>query len=384
MHNVDMGPMSTRRPLRRLKLIIIAIVAAVLVAGGGIFVYARYRYDQIPKLQSTAVSNTGFSKPFNILVAGTDSRQGFSASQQKSYGNTTNAGGNRSDATMIVRVNPSTKKLSLLSIPYDTFLPLYGTNGSNKISDALNNGPSALVKTIEQDLHIPINAFVEVNFGGVVKLVQALGGIHVNFPYPSKDKMSGLKQNSGCQLLNGTQALALARSRYFYYYKNGAWQYDGSSGFGRIHRQHTVVRAMINQAKSSVVTNPLALNAFIGTAVKDVSISSNFSLSRFASLALDFRSFSGKNLNAMTLPTQIVNNYGSYGDVLFPVPTLDSQVIAKFLADSGTTPTTGSTTTAPNTPSTTAAPSISAPKPPGGGGSIVTNSSLPSFDPVPC
>ena len=49
---------------------------------------------------------------------------------------------------------------------------------------------------------------------------------------------------------------------------DGRWLYDGSSGFGRIHRQYTVIRAMINVTKASIVTNSLARNAFIGTTVK--------------------------------------------------------------------------------------------------------------------
>jgi len=372
--------MTDGRIRKRILGLIISLVVLMVLASGGLYTYARYRYDQIPKIQHADVTANPSGAPFDVLVAGTDSRAGLSSTQQKAYGNTTNAGGSRSDLTMIVRVYPSTSKLSILSIPYDTFVPIAGTNGSNKISDALNYGASALVKTIGQDLHIPINAYVGVNFNGVVKLVQALGGINVHFPYPSKDKMSGLRENAGCQLLNGTQALALARSRFFHYYKNGKWQYDGSSGFGRIHRQHAVIRAMISKAKSSVLSNPLALNAFIGTATHDVTINSSLSLTQLVRLALDFRSFSSGNLNTMTLPTQIVNNYGSYGDVLFPVPALDNKVISQFLSGgSSSTQAIGSATT-----STTVAAIPTPSQPPGGGGSIVQDRVRPSFDPTPC
>lgn len=349
--------------------------------GGGAYAYARYRYDQIPKIHNSQVTVASPGAPMNILVAGTDSRKGLTSQQQKSYGNTTVAGGNRSDATMIVRVVPGSKKISVLSIPYDTFVPIYGTNGPNKISDALNYGPNALVKTVEQSIGIPINAYVGVNFNGVINLVQSLGGIKVNFPYPSKDPKSGLNQPAGCQLLNGTQALALARSRYFYYYKNGAWQYDPTSGFGRIHRQHTVIRAMINKAKASVLSNPLALNAFIGNAVQNVAINSKLSLSELAHLALEFRSFSGSNLTTYTYPTQIVNNYGKYGDVLFPVKSLDSKVVSEFLSGSRTTP---SSAGANSSTTTTGVSSSSSNLPPAVKGSIVQNRTLPSFDPTAC
>lgn len=365
---------------KKVTKITISVVVFLLLVGGGAFAYANYRYSQIPKVHNSDVSPVSFSQPINILVAGTDSRKGLTGAQQKSYGNTTIAGGNRSDATMIVRVVPSTKQVSVLSIPYDTFVPIYGSNGPNKISDALNNGPKALVKTVEQSIGIPINAYVGINFNGVIQLVQSLGGIKVDFPYPSKDPKSGLNVQSGCQLLNGTQALALARSRYFYYYKNGSWQYDGSSGFGRIHRQHTVIRAMINKAKASVLSNPLALNAFIGSAVKNVAINSKLSLSKLAQLALDFRSFSGSKLATYTYPTQIVNNYGKYGDVLFPVKSLDAQVVSKFLSTGSAS--TSNSSPSSTTPTTTTPSSSNLPTPIKG--SIVQNRSLPSFDPVPC
>ncbi len=373
---------------RVLKLGIVIVVFAVLVSGGA-YAYARYRYSQIPKLKHTGVLAAESGKPFDVLVAGTDSRAGLTAAQQKKYGNTIVAGGSRSDATMIVRVSPQSGKVALLSIPYDTFVHIAGTSGSNKISDALNYGPSALIKTIQENFHVPINAFVGVNFNGLEELVQALGGINVFFPYPSKDPKSGLNENSGCQLLNGSQALALARSRYFYYYKNGKWQYDPTSGFGRIHRQHTVIRAMIAKAKSEILGNPLALNSFIGTAVHDVTINNGLSLSSLIHLALTFRSFSSQNLNAMTLPTRIVNNYGAFGDVLFPVQSLDVKVISQFLATGSTPPpkpsiVSSSSTSTTSTTSTTVLSIPTPPPPPGGGGSIVQNRSRPSFDPTTC
>lgn len=382
--------MSSKRIKKRLIKLGIAIVAFAVIVSGGSYAYARYRYSQIPKVKHTGVTKATTGSPFDVLVAGTDSRKGLSPAQQKKYGNATVAGGSRSDATMIVRVNPSNGKISVLSIPYDTFVPLAGTSGSNKISDALDYGPSALVKTIEQSFHIPINAYIGVNFNGLEKLVQALGGISVYFPYPSKDPKSGLNQNSGCQILDGSQALALARSRYFYYFKSGKWQYDPTSGFGRIHRQHTVIKAMIAKAKSDILGNPLALNDFVGTAVHDVTINNGLSLSRLIHLAFDFRSFSSSDLKTSTLPTQIVNNYKSYGDVLFPVPSLDAKVISQFLSGgSGVKSTsdassTSSTTSAAPTTTTTSINVQAPPPPPGGGGSIVQNRVRPSFDPTVC
>ena len=100
-----------------------------------------------------------------------------------------------------------------------------------------------MVKTITANFGIPINHVVQVDFAGFQDAVNALGGIYLDFPYPAKDAYSGLDITTpGCQLLNGAQALAVARARHYEYYADGYWQYDGTSDFGRIQRQDVFIR----------------------------------------------------------------------------------------------------------------------------------------------
>lgn len=311
----------------------LALLLVVVLLAGGIYAYSRYRFGQVHRIGVGSVTQQAApGKPFNVLLIGTDTRAGLTGAGAKAYGTAQQAGGNRADTMMVARIDPKTGHVGLLSIPYDYFAPISGTNGPNKISDALNGGPAQLIKTIESDLNIPISHYVEVNFSGFVNMVNALGGVKVNFPYPSKDTMSGLSvPHAGCQTLNGTQSLALVRSRFFRYYKNGYWHYDGSGAFGRIDRQHAFMQAAANRVKSSLLSNPIQLNSFVGTAVHYVTIDKGMSLSSMVSLALQLHSASG-HVTAYTLPTQIVNNYGSYGDVLFPVPSLDAKVLGKFMS----------------------------------------------------
>ena len=133
------------------------------------------------------------------------------------------------------------------------------------------------MKTITANFGIPINHVVQVDFWGFQDAVNALGGIYMNFPYPAKDAYSGLNITTpGCQLLNGIQALAVARSRHYYYYANGYWHYDGTSDFGRIQRQDVFIKAMMSSAKSKV--NPLTINAFIGSIHEGLTIDDSFGL----------------------------------------------------------------------------------------------------------
>ena len=124
-----------------------------------------------------------------MLVAGSDSRSFVkTAGQCKSFGCGADAGGQRSDVIILVRVVPAERKIEMLSIPRDTWVTIPGDvqyiSGQNRINAAFNTGPSLLVQTILQDFHIPINYFVEVNFLGLQNMVNAIGGIHLRLQGP--------------------------------------------------------------------------------------------------------------------------------------------------------------------------------------------------------
>src|SRR6516164_6682571 len=177
---------------------------------------------------------------FVFLVVASDSRAGNTGQAVQSFGSASQVTGQRSDVVQLWRVTPSTKTIQIVSIPRDTVASMlapddtqYGTY--NRINVSYNTGANQLVKTITANFGIPINHVVQVDFSGFQNGVNALGGIYMNFPYPAKDALSGLNITTpGCQLLNGSQALAVARSRHFYWYQNGYWHYDGTSDFGRI------------------------------------------------------------------------------------------------------------------------------------------------------
>ncbi len=161
----------------------------------------------------------------------------------------------------MARVVPATHQVLLMSIPRDLWVNIPGNvpdiSGMNRINSAFNNGPSLLVQTIEDDLGIPINDFAEINFPGLEGMVNSLGGIYLDFSMPVKDSYSGLNiTKTGCQLVNGTQALALVRSRHLFYFQNGTWNADVQSDFSRIQRQDVFFRAMITRSHQKI-TDPL-------------------------------------------------------------------------------------------------------------------------------
>jgi LCP family protein required for cell wall assembly len=378
---------------------LIVLVAAVV--GGG-YAYVWYRYNQINKVHINAEVAAASGAPFTILVIGSDSRVGESS---QAFGSASVVTGQRSDVVQLWRVTPSTKQIQVLSIPRDTVVSMLPPDSAqfgtyNRINSSFNSGADQLVKTITANFGIPINHVVQVDFAGFQDAVNALGGIYLDFPYPAKDSYSGLDITTpGCQLLNGAQALAVARARHYEYYSNGYWQYDGTSDFGRIERQDVFLRSLITAAKSKV--SPLTVNAFIGSIHEGITIDDGFGINELIGLALDYHSFDPTNLNALTLPTEAANDFGDLGDVLTVQQPEAQQMLVNIFGSDLVAPTNvppdadgnpnyppqvTTTTVGPATP-TTAAGGSSGGGSSGGsssGATTTTTTAPPSFNPTPC
>ena len=101
--------------------------------------------------------------------------------------------------------------------------------GSNRINTAFDTGANLLVQTIQQDLGIPINHYVEVNFDTFRDISNAVGGVNFYFPTPAKDTYSlSTSRPPGATASKGDQALAFVRSRHYEYYQNGYWHFEAA------------------------------------------------------------------------------------------------------------------------------------------------------------
>ena len=127
----------------------------------------------------------------NYLVVGTDSREGVDPDIE-------NAGailggdvsGARTDTIAVLRVEGHA--VSLLAIPRDLYVPL-ATGSTNRINAAFAfGGPEALFATVQAQLWIGITHYLEIDLAGFLGLVDALGGVTIEFPHPAYDVGSGL------------------------------------------------------------------------------------------------------------------------------------------------------------------------------------------------
>ncbi len=151
-----------------------------------------------------------------------------------------------------------------------------------------------------------------MSFAGLINAADALGGVYLNFPYPSWDPYSGLRiLHPGCQIVQGFQALALTRSRHFYYNNihakffprttasdselyDAGWVYDGTSDFGRIDRQNAFLRAMVDQAKK--LYNPLTILHFLAALPQGITLDSTITLHELVGLAVRFHSINANSI----------------------------------------------------------------------------------------
>jgi LCP family protein required for cell wall assembly len=339
------------------------VVAVALLASSFALAYVTYRYAQIKKinlpglvhggrdsagpLEASSLAGGRYRGPATtILLVGNNTRSGLAPSEGQYFGTSADAGGAHSDVTMLLHLDP-VKGATILSIPRDLFVPLppHSAVGSvGKIDAALNDGPEQLVETITNDLGIPINHYVSINFDGFQHVIDALGGINMNFPLPLRDSYSGLNiVTTGCQHLNGAEALAVVRARHLEWKAFGRWFPDPLSDLSRIRRDHEFLTVLAKTIKAKGLANPLRANAVIGNLVNQVTIDNGLSVSFMLTLLRAYGGLNPDTTPELTLPVTLVPGLhyyyggGDYGSVVFPSEPADAQTIAAFLDETPVT-----------------------------------------------
>ncbi|MFP3915619.1 MAG: LCP family protein [Actinomycetota bacterium] len=203
------------------------------------------------------------------LVVGSDSRENLPEDLEGSFGDFAGA---RADVIMLMQVVDGRRQL--LSIPRDLRVEVPG-HGVNKVNAAYAfGGPDLLVDTVSRATGVAINHYLEVDFGGFAGIVDALGGIELEFPAPARDLKSGLEVVEGRQTVDGETALAYARSRTYEEMRDGEWQASGGGDIERTARQREVLMKMLARASSpgGVIRSPAVLNQVTSNLTADSSV----------------------------------------------------------------------------------------------------------------
>ena len=330
-----------RRSRTKIALVTLATVAVVIVAA--VAVDYSYLNGLVHRINVANESNT-YNNTENILLVGSTTRCGLKV-QNAAYGLCSQGvTGVNSDVVMILHLDLTTQRVSILSIPRDLFVPNARTTGANKIDAALYDGPSQLVAAVQEDFGIPINHYIELNFDTFASVVNVLGGINMYFPMEIFDAYSGLNiRHTGCQHLNGYQALQVVRARHLQIRYAGlgqnhaTWPQEALSDLARIRRDHEFLKVLATAVKAKGISNPITDQRLATAIAPYLTVDSSFTTGNMLSLAQHFANISVNNVLELTMPVVLLQT-GSYlyqgyyyGDVEFPIQPGVNSTIDKFL-----------------------------------------------------
>jgi LCP family protein required for cell wall assembly len=265
----------------------------VLLLLGGLL-WANWKFGQIERVQVSSALGGGTGT--NYLFVGSDSREGIDPDDPNA-GALAPVAGQRSDTLLVLRTSGDSG--AMLSIPRDLFVTIADTGEQQRINAAYNGGPERLVNTVRDNLGIPIHRYVEVDFVSFAGLVDAVGGITIDFPFPARDPKSGLLvTGAGPQQLDGSQALAFVRSRNYIETIDGVDRTDPTADLGRVQRQQQFLRAVLDEV--GAVRNPFKLMSIANSLVGGLRIDDDMTL--FDALGL-LRRMSSLDPEPQTLPT---------------------------------------------------------------------------------
>ncbi len=301
--------MKSPRAIRFFTILSISIVAisAISWAGLGRITAAIPKIDAFaglndrPKKESSAV---------NYLVVGSDTREGLSRAEIKrlKVGGTDVAAGKRSDTMLLVHISKKRDKAAIISVPRDTYARIPEHENSqgklipatySKINSAYNwGGAPLLIQTFEAMSGLRIDHYVEINFVGFVRMVDALGGVEICTKRDIDDPKSHLVLPAGRHILDGVDSLKYVRTR----------QFDGLGDLGRMKRQQEFAGAMLRKATSAgVLLNPVKMVDFVGSALDSVVTDEGLNQGDLLTLGKQLRNLSASNVRTLTIPLKYYN-----------------------------------------------------------------------------
>jgi len=262
-----------------LRIIFLAVLASAVAAVAGGFAYfipaaaTALQATQEVTVPSPSASPSGAQLftptpspnpvvsggPFTVLLLGSDDDSKFVADHVLTQ------------SMILVRVVPATKQVTMLSIPRDLYVHL-SPGGTGKIDGAYSyGGAGAAIATVEQDFGVHVNYYIWVGLLGLIKLIDALGGVDVVTTHPVMDDYypadvfsrfpydyERVAVMAGPQHLDGLHAMQYVRSRHG----------DLQSDFGRSQRQQQVLLAIRQKAKQMAPEDIPSIALAIGGELK--------------------------------------------------------------------------------------------------------------------
>lgn len=335
--------------LRRPGALAAALLAVVLGLGAlgalGTVSHLSGNVTTAPlRAEGSGGPRSGDGADLNILLLGSDSRD----LGERSYGEPD--GSRRSDAMVLAHLSAANDRIDVVQLPRDTLmtLPACEDTGSGRslggrgmLNSALNHGASCSVAAVEELTGVRVDHFVELDFEGFIDIVDALGGLPVCLDSALEDPHADLDLPAGPQTVDGTDALALARTRH---------AVGDGSDIARLDHQQMVMSALVQEATGShLLSRPDRLYSFLEATTSALTVDPGLSsLTDMSALGRRAAQVPAEDITFMTMPWEPAP---SDPNRVVPAPEA-SEVFGKLASDAPLT-----APAAPQAPSPPQAPS---------------------------
>jgi LCP family protein required for cell wall assembly len=238
---------------RRAAFLVVALLAWVLGSGlgaldGAVTARAQSTGVVLGKAHAGYTPSLRGSKPVVILAVGSGAREGENV--QRSLG----------DSLHLIFLSPGKRRAVLVGVPRDSYVSIPG-RGSGKINSAMVfGGPDLLVQTMEQNFGVTIDYWALTTFWGFTDMINGVGGLTVDVPFPMVDSYSRSDFQPGVQKLTGPEALAFSRDRH------SLQQGD----FGRQENGGRLMLAALAQFKKQFRTDQARLFTWLGAGMRNI------------------------------------------------------------------------------------------------------------------
>ncbi|WP_028643236.1 LCP family protein [Nocardioides sp. URHA0020] len=291
------------------KVLLASIVVLALATGLSVVFLYRHLNGNLQVLDPTSqLSNRpekavveGPREPLNVLVMGSDSREGAGNNIDGLTG-----GGERSDTTILMHLSADRKRAYGISVPRDLLVdrPDCKKKDGTTIPGATQvmwneafalGGPACTIQQFEQVSGIRLDHFVVVDFEGFRGMVDAIGGVEVCIPEDIDDPAHAIHISAGTRKLKGKQALNYVRERYVV---------GNGSDVGRMKRQQAFIASMAHQVVTAgTLARPDRLVRFLDSATKSLTVDPGLkNVVKLAKLGDQFKGIGLDNIQFITIP----------------------------------------------------------------------------------
>ncbi|WP_438354294.1 LCP family protein [Microbacterium sp. CJ88] len=280
------GALKSPSPVGQFLKILAVAVAVVLVAGAGVAAYYVTNLISTVSDKAVAIEGQGSVPPnigaieggVNLLIAGTDECAPEFAAAFGDRCTGADAGGELNDVNLLVHISDNPRRVTVISFPRDLMVPIPsctrddGSTASamskQQINSAYMNGGTktglnCVVKTVAELSGLSIPFAAKVNFGGVINITDAIGGVDVCIGNGGiRDRYTGIDWPAGMRTVQGLDALQFLRTRH---------GLENGSDLARISNQQQYMSRLAHKlVAENVLADPATLLKLATTAVDNV------------------------------------------------------------------------------------------------------------------